>query len=78
MKTKNIGPVSRHWLMEIELHSLQDLRRHTGLSTDSENHPDVSLNLIWVLEGAILDIDWRDLTEARKQALRLQLSLILP
>jgi DNA transformation protein len=29
-----------------------------------------SLNLLWALEGALLDLDWRQLPEDRKEELR--------
>ena len=35
---------------------------------EAGGHP--SLNLLWALEGALLDLDWRHLPEDRKQGLR--------
>jgi hypothetical protein len=39
-----------------------------------EMYPErVSLNLLWGLEAAIRDIDWRDLTETDKDELKKKL-----
>lgn len=76
MKMRNIGKVSRRWLYEIGLHSLADLKKcgaMTAYQLIRHDHPQVSLNLLWALEGAILDVDWREIPEARKQELREQL-----
>ena len=32
--------------------------------------PGVSLNLLWALEGAVLDVDWRDLPRGARDDLR--------
>lgn len=73
MKIRNIGKVSRQWLYEIGILTLDDLQKSgpiTAFQLIRANHPQVSLNLLWALEGAILDIDWRDIPESRKQELR--------
>ncbi len=74
---KNIGPVSRRWLAEIGIYTMKDLKTAGSIVTYKmlkERYPKkVSLNLLWGLEAAIRDIDWRDLTELDKEALKREL-----
>jgi DNA transformation protein len=71
---KNIGPKSRGWLAEIGIYSIQDLRKAGAISAYKmlkERYPKkVSLNLLWGLEGAVRDMDWRELTEVDKEELK--------
>ncbi len=63
-------------LYQIEIDTLDDLQKCgaiTAFQLMRENHPLVSLNLLWALKGVILNIDWRDIPENRKQELRQQL-----
>jgi DNA transformation protein and related proteins len=73
VKIKNIGKVSRQWLYEVDIHTLEDLQKWGALATFrliQARHPKVSLNLLWALEGAILNVDWRAIPADRKQALK--------
>ena len=74
---KNIGPVSRKWLAEVGIHTVDELRMAGSIPTYlllKEIFPErVSLNLLWGLEAAIRDIDWRDLTETDKEKLKKKL-----
>jgi DNA transformation protein len=74
---RNIGPVSEKWLAEIGIYTIADLRAAGAVPTYKllkEIYPQrVSLNLLWGLEGAVRDIDWRDLTATDKTALKQQL-----
>ncbi|RZM81722.1 TfoX/Sxy family DNA transformation protein [Leptolyngbya iicbica] len=73
---RNVGKVSRQWLAEIEIYSLHELQACVSVAAFEmirQRHPKVSLNLLWALEGAILDVDWRALSAAQKSALRWQL-----
>lgn len=74
---KNIGPVSRQWLAEVGIYTIKDLRRAGSLTTYKilkERYPKkVSLNLLWGLEAAIRDVDWRELTEKDKEELKRKL-----
>ncbi len=74
---KNIGPVSRRWLAEIGIYTMKDLKTAGSIVTYKmlkERYPKkVSLNLLWGLEAAIRDIDWRDLTDLDKEALKREL-----
>ena len=70
---KNIGPVSLGWLQEIGVLTIEDLRRIGSVPIYIELrklHTKISLNLLWALEGAILDIDCRELSQERKKELR--------
>ena len=74
---KNVGPRSRQWLAELGIYTLDDLRRAGSILTYTmlkERYPKkVSLNLLWGLEAALRDIDWRDLTESDKDDLKARL-----
>lgn len=74
---KNIGPISRRWLAEVGIYTITDLRRAGSVTTYKilkERCPKrVSLNLLWGLEAAIRNMDWRDLTETDKEDLKNQL-----
>jgi DNA transformation protein len=74
---KNIGPKSRQWLAEVGIYTINDLSRAGSITTYrilKERYPKrVSLNLLWGLEAAIRDMDWRELTETDKQELKVKL-----
>ena len=74
---RNIGPTSRRWLAEIDIRTLEDLRQVGAVAAyrfiKARYPKQASLNLLWGLEGAVRDIDWRELTEADKVALKQQL-----
>ena len=71
---KNIGPRSRQWLAEIGIYTIKDLIAAGSITTYKilkERYPKkVSLNLLWGLEAAIRDMDWRELTETDKEELK--------
>lgn len=75
---RNIGPVSRRWLAEIGVYSESDLHEVGSVKAyrmiKARNGKNGSLNLLWALEGAIQDIDWRDLSAEEKEALKNQVS----
>jgi DNA transformation protein len=74
---KNMGPKSSQWLADIGIYTIDDLREAGSVATYrmlKERYPEkVSLNLLWGLEAAVRDIDWRELTEADKEQLRKRL-----
>ena len=75
-KLRNIGPVSLQWLAEVGVESRDDLRRVGVVETYAmvrSRRGQTSLNLLWALEAALRDIDWRELPEAAKNELRRQL-----
>lgn len=69
----NLGPSSEAMLIRAGVTSPDDLDRLGAAEAfrrvvDAGGHP--SLNLVWALEGALVDCDWRDLPAARKDELR--------
>lgn len=74
---KNIGPRSRQWLAAVGIYTIDDLRRAGSITTYKilkERYPrKVSLNLLWGLEAAIRDVDWREFTETDKEELKKKL-----
>ena len=71
-KLRNIGPKSAAWLRQVGLRTREDLEaagavgafvrvRRAGFKP--------SLNLLYSLEGALLDCHWQELPEPRRQAL---------
>lgn len=71
---KNIGPKSRVWLAEIGIHTLEDLEALGAVETYRRlkaNRPtEVSLNMLWALQGALLNIHWNALSPDMKADLR--------
>jgi hypothetical protein len=71
-KLRNIGPKSAAWLRQVGLRTPEDLRaagpvtaflkvRRAGFRP--------SLNLLYSLEGALVDCHWQEIPEARRQQL---------
>lgn len=73
----NLGPVSKKWLSEIGIDTTDQLKQVGSIPAYKqikEMYPDrVSLNLLWGLEAAVRDIDWRDLSDKDKAKLKEQL-----
>ena len=73
---RNIGPHAK-LLADIGIHTLHDLQQQGVLPTYrmlKARRPDrTSLNMLWALQGAVMDIDWRELPGPCKTALRQQL-----
>jgi DNA transformation protein len=71
---KNIGPVSRQWLAEVGIYTIRDLRKVGAIHAYKilkDRYPRrVSLNLLWGLEAANRDVDWRELTAQDKATLK--------
>lgn len=72
LQLRNIGPKSAAWLRQVGLRSHEELLaigsvgafvkvRRAGFKP--------SLNLLYSLEGALLDCHWQDLSEAQRGAL---------
>jgi len=73
---RNIGPKSAAWLRQVGLRTPEDLAaagtiqaflkvRRAGFKP--------SLNLLYALEGALLDCHWHDVPDARRQQLLAEL-----
>jgi DNA transformation protein len=71
-KMRNIGPKSAAWLRQVGLRSLDDISgvgvveafmkvRRAGFKP--------SLNLLYALEGAVLDCHWQEVPDARRTEL---------
>lgn len=74
---KNLGPKSRAWLKTIGIESREELEALGAAEAylrvrDAGFKP--SLNLLWALQGAILDITWNEIPESMKEDLRQRLA----
>jgi DNA transformation protein len=72
----NIGPKSAMWLESVGIHTQGDLAEVGAVEAYlrvSETHPNVSLNLLWSLQGALMDIHWAQLPQTVKDDLLQQL-----
>jgi DNA transformation protein and related proteins len=62
---KNIGPKSREWLASVGIHTLNDVASLGVVETYRRvkaAYPEkVSLNLIYGLQAALLDLPWNEL-----------------
>ena len=79
-KLRNIGPVSAGWLADVGVRSIDDLQRIGVVATYalvSRRRKGVSLNLLWALEGALHDVDWRELSPETKDRLLKELEAML-
>ena len=71
-KLRNIGPKSMAWLRQTGVRSLEDLKSVGALAAyvrvkRAGFRP--SLNLLYALEGAILDCHWQEIPDARRSEL---------
>lgn len=69
---KNLGPKSTQWLSSVGIKSLEDLQEVGPIEAFravKQKQPRASLNLLWALAAGLDGIDWRELSEARKQKL---------
>lgn len=74
-KLRNIGPKSMAWLRQTGVRTLDDLKAVGALAAyvrvkRAGFKP--SLNLLYALEGAILDCHWQEVPEERRSVLILQ------
>jgi len=71
---KNLGPKSSEWLASIGVHSLDDVARLGVVETYKRvkaAYPEkVTLNMLWGLQAALLDIPWNELPSDIKDQLR--------
>ncbi len=71
---RNLGPKSRVWLASIGVHTLEDVAALGVVETYKRvkaAYPEkVSLNLLWGLQAALLDIPWNELPQDIKDQLR--------
>jgi hypothetical protein len=73
---KNIGPKSSEWLASIGIHTLDDVAAIGVVETYKRvkvAYPDkVTLNMLWGLQAALLDIPWNELPSDIKEELKRQ------
>ncbi|HLF72889.1 MAG TPA: TfoX/Sxy family protein [Anaerolineales bacterium] len=73
---KNIGPKSRQWLASVGVHTLDDVVRLGVVETYKRvraAYPEkVSLNLLYALQGALLDLPWNEVPPDIKEELKQQ------
>ena len=71
---RNIGPKSARLLREVGIDSPEDLGEIGAVAAYRRlkffNPRSVSLNMLWALEGALTDRDWRDIPPEMKDRLR--------
>ncbi len=71
-KMKNIGPKSAAWLRQVGIHTQEELLAIGSLGAFVKVKRagfKPSLNLLYALEGAILDCHWQEIPEARRSEL---------
>ena len=73
---KNMGPKSRVWLHEIGIDTLQDLEALGAVEVyqrlKASRPTDITLNMLWGLQAALLNIHWNMLTPEMKADLKSQ------
>ncbi|MCA9031443.1 MAG: TfoX/Sxy family protein [Planctomycetaceae bacterium] len=70
---RNLGPKSGTWLREAGITTVEELRRLGAVvayQAVQQQRDGVSLNLLWALAAGLEGIDWRELTEERKEELK--------
>jgi DNA transformation protein and related proteins len=69
---RNLGSTSAAWLRDADIRTIADLRDvgpvFAYMRVKSGNQR-VTLNLLWALAAGLKDIDWRDITDKKKQKL---------
>jgi len=75
---RNIGLRSAEWLNSVGIRTLEDLAEIGVVGAymrTKDAFPDqVTLNLLYALQAATLDIDWKQVPESMKRDLREQVS----
>ncbi|MEZ6049233.1 MAG: TfoX/Sxy family protein [Planctomycetaceae bacterium] len=74
---KNLGPKSREMLRQVKISTLEEIQELGAVTVYlklQKKFPEVTLNLLWALEGAIQNCHWNELTPARKAELKAQLA----
>jgi len=74
---RNLGAKSRHWLTEIGITTMDEIERLGSVEIyrrlKASRPREVSLNMLYGLEAAILDIPWQHLPPDIKDQLRAQI-----
>ena len=73
---RNLGPKSRQWLAEIGITTFEEIERLGSVEVyrrlKASRPREVSLNMLYGLEAAILDIPWQHLPQDVKDQLKVQ------
>ncbi len=73
-KLENIGPKSAQWLEAVGIKTLDDLEELGAVEAYKRVKAAfpgrVSLNMLWGLQGALLDLPWNELPPEMKEKLR--------
>ena len=73
---RNIGPKSSEWLASVGIHTLEDVAElgvvETYLRVKAAYPEKVSLNLLYGLQAALLDLPWTELPLEIKNELKRQ------
>lgn len=73
---KNLGPKSTEWLASVGIHNLDDVARigvaESYLRVKAAYPEKVSLNLLYGMQAALLDIPWTELPVDIKNELKRQ------
>jgi DNA transformation protein and related proteins len=73
---KNMGPKSSEWLAAVGIHTLDDVAKLGVVETYKRvkaAYPEkVTLNMLWGLQAALLDLPWNELPPYIKETLRKQ------
>ncbi|MBK8033959.1 MAG: TfoX/Sxy family protein [Chloroflexi bacterium] len=73
---RNLGPKSRQWLAEIGITTFEEIERLGSMEVyrrlKASRPREVSLNMLYGLEAAILDIPWQHLPQDVKDQLKAQ------
>ncbi len=78
LRLRNIGEKSAQWLLEAGYETPAQLEADGAALVFwklRQSRP-VSLNMLWALQGALLDIHWARLPEAMKTALLKELQML--
>ena len=72
-KLINLGPKSEQWLQAIGVYTREDLQQIGAIDCyrilKAQGYP-VTLNLVYAIEAALMDIHWTKLTTQQKQSLK--------
>jgi len=71
-RIKNMGPKSTDWLNDIGVFTLEDIERQGVVSVYKRlkaSRPNISLVMLWALQGAVMNLHWKWLPEEVKAEL---------
>ncbi|NJN44122.1 MAG: TfoX/Sxy family protein [Anaerolineae bacterium] len=78
-KLANLGPKSTQWLEAVGIRTEDDLEELGAVEAYRRvkaRYPGrVSLNLLWALQGALLDLPWNEIPPDMKEKLRKEFGL---